>query len=51
MLVDVKDKIEYKYNLHPDRLRIVFAGKLLLDHYTVNDYNLYREGWPVLLIR
>lgn len=39
----LKDKIALQTNVHPDRMRLIYGGKELVDTSTVADYNIQKE--------
>jgi ubiquitin C len=50
-IADLKEKLREREGIPADQQRLVFAGKLLQDERTINDYNISKENTIHLLLR
>lgn len=49
-IIKIQSKIQYENTIHPDQLRIIFAGNELEESRTLANYNIQKEstlqlGW------
>nr|DAD19983.1 TPA_asm: hypothetical protein HUJ06_021446 [Nelumbo nucifera] len=48
---NIKSMIQYKEGIEPDRQMIIFAGRLLQDHKTLNHYSIEKDSILHLVLR
>ena len=45
---NLKGKIQNETGIHPDNQKLIFSGKIVLNHRTLNDYNIQTEATLLL---
>ena len=50
-IIDIKEKIKEKENIHPARQKLLFQGTELVDNKTLVDYNIKNESILQLIIK
>ena len=50
-IIDIKEKIKEKENIHPARQKLLFQGRELIDNKTLVDYNIKNESILQLIIK
>ena len=50
-ILQIKQKISLKENIHPARQKLLFEGKELLDNKTISDYNIKKDSTLQLILR